>query len=69
MGILYNFVIEENKQLVTEREELLQFLDSAQVAISHLISDGDIADNESAQTTAKNLLSQIEELQNKFKKV
>ncbi len=47
--------------------ELLHFLNQVQTAISHLLQDGDIADNETAQSTAKNLLSEAEVLQKKYK--
>lgn len=47
--------------------ELLHFLNQVQTAISHLLQDGDIADNEAAQSTAKNLLREAEELQKKYK--
>ena len=55
-------------KLVLEREELLQHLNMVQVSISHLLQDGDIADNEVAQTTVKNLLSETQSLQKKHKK-
>ncbi len=47
-------------------KDLLNFLNQVQVTISHLLQDGDIADNEVAQSTAKNLLSEAERLQNKY---
>jgi hypothetical protein len=65
MKILYNVVIEENDKLKKQKQELLEFINSVQVTLSHLLQDGDIM--ESGLTSAKDLLQSAEELQNKHR--
>lgn len=65
MKILYNAVIEENDKLNKQKQELLEFLKSVHVGLSHLLQDGDIT--ESGLTSAKNLLEYAEQLQNKHR--
>ena len=56
-------------QVVLEREELLQHLNMVQVSISHLLQDGDIdPEKETAITTLKNVLSETEQLQKKYRR-
>lgn len=65
MKILYNAVIEENDKLKKQKQELLEFINSVQVSLSHLLQDGDIT--ESGLTSAENLLQYAEQLQNKHR--
>lgn len=65
MKILYNAVIEENDKLKKQKQELLEFINSVQVALSHLLQDGDIM--ESGLTSAENLLQYAQELQSKHR--
>jgi hypothetical protein len=62
---MYNFLLEENKKMAKENQELIEFVNSVQVALSHLLQDGDIM--ESGLTSAKHLLQSAEELQNKHR--
>jgi hypothetical protein len=65
MKILYNVVIEENDKLKKQKQELLEFINSVQVTLSHLLQDCDLT--ESGLTSAENLLQSAEELQNKHR--
>jgi hypothetical protein len=65
MKILYNAVVEENDKLKKQKQELLEFIDSVQVALSHLLQDGNIT--ESGLTSAENLLQYTDELQEKYR--
>lgn len=65
MSMMYNFLLEENKKMTREKQELLDFINTVQVTVSHLLQDGDIT--ESGLTSAKNLLQSVEELQNKYR--
>ena len=65
MSMMYNFLLEENKKMAKENQELIEFVNSVQVALSHLLQDGDII--ESGLTSAKDLLQSAEELQNKHR--
>ena len=65
MKILYNAVVEENDKLKKQKQELLEFIDSVQVTLSHLLQDGDITEN--GLNSAENLLQYTEELQEKYR--
>jgi hypothetical protein len=65
MKILYSAVVEENDKLKKQKQELLEFIDSVQVALSHLLQDGDITEN--GLNSAENLLQYTEELQDKYR--
>ena len=65
MNMMYNFLLEENKKMTKEKQELLEFINSVQVTLSHLLQDGDIM--ESGLTSAENLLQYAQELQSKHR--
>jgi hypothetical protein len=64
MSIMYNFLVEENQKLKQQVDELLDFVNVAQVTTSHLIQDGDVIGDGVSST--QNLKTLSEELLKKF---
>jgi hypothetical protein len=63
---MYNFLVEENQKLKQQVDELLDFVNVAQVTTSHLIQDGDVTGDGVIST--QNLKTLSEELLEKFGK-